>query len=282
MGRVIAIQTGSTLVSPAVPDKKSRRNPIAYTMLFQRRKNRIEVPVKCFCLQVAGHTMLIDTGWSARDATHGLAHLGFGLWYASEPVLTPDQAVLPQLASYSMTLDDMDAVAMTHLDCDHAGGLDAIAGKKPVLVAADELAGAAEDKLRYRAKLWEGVTFETIPFQEDIDAPFGQSADLFGDGSVTAYLMPGHSKGSVVYVGREGDRYAAVVGDTGYNQKSWTELKMPGVTYDQEDLIRGLEWVRGMLADPACAGVFCAHDPAIAGGIYDLADRAADPEGILR
>lgn len=281
MGKLIAVQTGSTLVSPAVPDRKSRRNPLAYTMLLQRRKNRIEVPVKCFCVQVAGHTMLIDAGWSAEDATHPIRHLGFGLWFASEPVLTPDDAVLPKLARFGVDLADLNAVAMTHLDCDHASGLDALAGKKRVLVSADELAYAAEDKLRYRAKLWDGVRFDAIPFQEDLDAPFGQSADLFGDGSVIAYAAPGHSKGSVIYLAHEAGRYFAIVGDTGYNQKSWTELKMPGVRYDEEDLLRGLEWVRSMLDDPACAGVFCAHDPAIPEGVYDITDRAADARGIL-
>lgn len=282
MGRVIAIQTGSTLVSPAVPNARARRNPLAYTMLFQRRKNRIKVPVKCFLLQVADHTLLVDTGWSAQDATHALRHLGFGLWFASEPVLTADEAVLPQLATYGITLDEIDAVAMTHLDCDHAGGLDAIAGRKHVLVSSDELAYAHEDKLRYNAHLWDGATFDSIVFTEDIDAPFGLSADLFGDGSVIAYAVPGHSKGSVVYVGHEGDRYVAIVGDTGYNQQSWTELKMPGVVYDKENLMIGLEWVRSMLADKNCAGIFCAHDPAIAPGIYDIASRAADTQGILR
>lgn len=282
MGRVLAIQTGSTLVSPAVPNAKARRNPIAYTMLFQRRKNRIEIPVKCFLLQVLGHTVLIDTGWSVQDAKHALKHLGFGLWFASEPVLTEDEAVVPQLANYGIDLEEVDAVVMTHLDCDHAGGLDAIAGRKHVLVSADELAYIAEDKMRYNTHLWDGVEFDTIDFKEDINAPFGLSADLFGDGSVMAYAIPGHSKGSVVYIGRENERYVALVGDTGYNQKSWTELKMPGVVYDKENLMIGLEWVRTMLADKNCAGVFCAHDPAIVPGIYDLSSRAADSDGLLR
>lgn len=281
MGKITAIQTGSTLVSPAVPDRDSRRSPIAYTMLFQKRSNRIEVPVKCFLLQVAGHTVLIDTGWSAEDAVHPLKHLGFGLWFSSEPVLSEEDAVLPQLAKMGLSIEDLDMVAMTHLDCDHAGGLDAFAGKKNVVVSADETAYAKEDKIRYNDGLWKGVEFDTIDFEEDIDAPFGQSADLFGDGSLTAYAVPGHSKGSVVYIAREGSRYFAIVGDTGYDQKSWTELKMPGVVYDKQALMVGLEWVRGMLYDENCAGVFCAHDPAIGPGVYDIGDRASDTHGLL-
>lgn len=281
MGRVVAIQTGSTLVSPAVPDAKSRRNPLAYTMLLQRRKSRIEVPVKCFLMEVAGHRVLIDAGWSARDARHALSHLGFGLWFASEPVLTEDEAVVPQLERMGLSLDDVDLVAMTHLDCDHVSGLDAVAGRARVAVSSDELEQAARDHVRYNASLWKGVDFAPIAFEEDMLAPFGRSADLFGDGSVTAYEVPGHSAGSVVYVGREDDRYFAVVGDTGYNQRSWTELRMPGVSYDKDDLRLGLEWVRTMLADERCAGVFCAHDPAVPAGEYPIDGRAADVAGVL-
>ncbi|MGI6217605.1 MAG: MBL fold metallo-hydrolase [Coriobacteriales bacterium] len=286
MGRVIAIKTGSTLVSPAVPDGMSRRSPIAYTMLFQRRKNRIKVPVKCFVLQVAGHTVLIDAGWSPLDARHARKHLGFGLWYASEPVLKPYQAVVPQLHSFGIKVEDLDAVMMTHLDCDHASGLDAFRGFHPVLVSQEEVQYAEENKVkskvRYNDKLWSGVDFTSINFEEDDDAPFGLSSDIFSDGSITAYLVPGHSKGSVVYVGREDGRYFAIVGDTGYNQKSWTELRMPGVVYDKENLLHGLEWVRGMLEDKNCAGVFCAHDPAIAQGEYDIEGKANGAQGPIR
>ena len=86
------IQTGSTLVSSAVPNRATHRFAFAYTGLFQCRKNRIGVPVKCFYVTVGGHHLLIDTGWSKRVRTESLKHLGFGLWFASEPVLGEGEA----------------------------------------------------------------------------------------------------------------------------------------------------------------------------------------------
>lgn len=282
MSRVVAIQTGSTLVSPAVLNKSSRKNPFAYTGMLQSRKNRVEVPVKCFLLEVADHKVLIDTGWGVKDANHALKHLGFGLWFASEPVLTPDMTVLPQLKKFGVSINDIETLAMTHLDCDHVGGLDAFVGKKDVWVSQDELNYANQDKLRYKAKLWEGTHFKTLVFKEDINAPFGLTADLFGDNTVIAYLVPGHSKGSVIYVGCEGERYFLIVGDTGYTQQSWTELKLPGIIYNKDNLLIGLEWVRSKLTDKNCARVFAAHDPAVAQGEYDILGRVQDIEGILR
>lgn len=79
MASITVLQTGSTLVSPAVPNRGVRGNPLAYTGLFERRSKRIEVPVKCFLVDVGGRRTLVDTGWSAQDATHAREYLGFGL-----------------------------------------------------------------------------------------------------------------------------------------------------------------------------------------------------------
>lgn len=87
------LQTGSTLVSSAVPDRSTHRWPYAYTDLFQKRSERLCVPVKAFLVETAGHRVLVDTGWSAECATHPIRHLGFGLWFASEPVMSEQETV---------------------------------------------------------------------------------------------------------------------------------------------------------------------------------------------
>ena len=72
------IQTGWTLVSSGVPNRDSHRWKKAYTGLFQRRRSRIKVPVKCFYVTVGEHRLLIDAVWSREVVGHGLRHLGFG------------------------------------------------------------------------------------------------------------------------------------------------------------------------------------------------------------
>ncbi len=59
---VHVIQTGSTLVSPAVPNRSVKKFEYAYTGLFQSRKDRISVPVKAFLVEVNGKKLLIDCG----------------------------------------------------------------------------------------------------------------------------------------------------------------------------------------------------------------------------
>ena len=120
------IQTGWTLVSSGVPDRDSHRWKKAYTGLFQRRSKRLKVPVKCFYVVVAGHSVLVDSGWSREVVNHGLRHLGFGLWFASEPVMATGEEAMAQLQG-----ERIDAVLMTHLDCDHISGLCDI-GRVPI------------------------------------------------------------------------------------------------------------------------------------------------------
>lgn len=67
---------------------------------------------------------------------------------------------------------------MTHLDCDHVSGVHDFKGKK-IVCAREE--------------------YEYIKFKKDDAAVFGKSSDIFGDGSVIAYLTPTHSAGSVIY-----------------------------------------------------------------------------------
>lgn len=291
---IYVLQTGSTLVSSAVPDRSSHRWSQAYTDLFQRRSDRISVPVKAFLVETAGHRVLVDTGWSAECATHPIRHLGFGLWFASEPVMTEDEAVPAQLARHGLAPSDLDAIVLTHLDCDHASGLVPLKDAQRIYCSEEEWRHAhgvstnektsyeinptsgvrrlpifARD-VRYRSQFWEGVHMETLPMKDDPTAPFFKSCDLFGDGSVRVVLTPGHSEGSVAVLAQGGTGYAAFVGDDSYNRHSWEEQKLPGPLYNAEDMRRTLAWVKALSQDPKCIGIYAAHDPEGPVGGCDL------------
>ena len=270
MAKITVIQTGSTLVSPAVPNRGTRRNPLAYTGFFQRRSNRIEVPVKCFLVECGGHLTLIDAGWSAQDATHPIRHMGFGLWFASEPVMEEDEAVNQQLARMGIGVEDLNAVVFTHLDCDHVSGVDGVASASKIYVSREELLQADPPDPRYRKKFWEGINFTCLEMQADPNAPFNASCDIYGDGSLVAYFVPGHSAGSVALIAREGNSFAVIAGDTGYNRAAWERLNLPGPVYNKENMERALLWVHDLLEDERCAGAFAAHDPAVAPGVYEF------------
>lgn len=254
MAYIETIRTGCTLVSPAVPDRSTKRFSLAYTGLFQKRSSRIRVPVKCFYVEVANHHFLVDAGWSREVVSHPLRQLGFGLWFASEPVMREEEAAVNQLRGRRI-----DAILMTHLDCDHVCGLTDFSGI-PVYASGEEIAYAKRKRIRY-GRLPECHEYRRLPFREDSSAPFGKSADVFGDGSVIAYLTPTHSAGSVIYKVSEGERFALIVGDNGYKEDSWKKGLLPGPLYNASNMKKCLAWINSQSLLHSCIGIYCAHDP---------------------
>lgn len=259
--KITVLQTGGTLVSGAVPDGSSHRWKYAYSGLFQRRSRRISVPVKCFLVEIKGHRVLIDTGWSADCVRHPIRHLGFGLWFASAPVLSEGEDVPAQLKRTGIQSSDLEAVLLTHLDCDHVSGLIPVRDARHIYCSEEEWHHAQKRDVRYNPAFWKGVHMETFSMKEDPVMPFGKSCDLFGDGSIRAVFTPGDSEGSVAVLAKGESGYAAFVGDDSYNRRSWEEQKLPGSVYNIEEMKRTLQWVRKVSGDPGCIGIYAAHDP---------------------
>jgi len=260
--KICPIRTGYTLVSPAVPDRASRRSKLAYTGLFQKRSGRIRVPVKCFLAEANGRRILVDTGWGRESASRPMKSIGFGLWFASEPVLPKEETLDAWFGRLGVTAEELDAVILTHMDVDHVGGLGDVRGARHFYAAREEWEAAQAGGVRYNRKLWKGIPIEPLAMREDAAAPFGRSCDLFGDGSVKVVFAPGHSAGSCAVVVSDGGKFAVLSGDNGYNAKSWDELALPGPMVSRSDMLRSLRWVKSLREDPRCAGVFAAHDPA--------------------
>ena len=64
-----------------------------------------------------------------------------------------------QLAEIGINDSDIDAVLLTHLDCDHANGLKQVKGAKKFLVSSDEVKFAKKltNKVRYYKGWWENI-----------------------------------------------------------------------------------------------------------------------------
>lgn len=257
---IYVLQTGLTLVSSAVPDRSSHKWEYAYTDLFQKRSKRIPVPVKAFLVETNGHSVLIDTGWSEKCVKHPISHLGFWLWFASEPVMKEDEAVTARLKRLGLSPDDLDAVILTHLDCDHASGLDGVSKAKNIYCSEEEYNHSLKKDVRYNPAFWKDVKLQTLNMKNDEKAPFKKSCDLFGDGSVVAVLTPGHSEGSLAVLAKGDKGYAAFVGDDSYNRHSWEEQKLPGPIYNKDDMRKTLKWVKSLSEDKECIGIYAAHD----------------------
>lgn len=122
------------------------------------------------------------------------------------------------------------AVFLTHLHFDHVGGLIDLPATTPVYV------GPGEAQERSRINLLLGSPADAIlegfgplrewAFQPDRDGAFEGVLDIFGDGSVWALSVPGHSAGSTAYLVNAVDGPKLMVGDAVSTRLGW-EAGMP-------------------------------------------------------
>lgn len=122
------------------------------------------------------------------------------------------------------------AVFLTHLHFDHVGGVLDLADGTPVYVGAGD---AEERNLMHRltgrpadiALSGKGALREWT-FTPDPDGVFAGVIDVFGDGSVWAISLPGHSPGSTGYLINAVDGPKLVTGDAVSTRLGW-EQGMP-------------------------------------------------------
>ncbi len=171
----------------------ARAGKFAYTGLFQSKKGRNDVPVKAFLIRINGKNVLVDTGLERAMRHKPTASSRACSLLFSQPTVTLNDNVAKQLGALGITPEQLDAVILTHLDCDHVSGLKDLKGAKHIYATKEELEISLLPNPRYRKALWQGVEIEPIEMNYDSRAPFGKSCDLFGDGSVRIVYTPGHS-----------------------------------------------------------------------------------------
>jgi len=261
--KIHIIQTGTVEVDATVPNRGLSRNKLAYTGLFRSKKNRIIIPVKCFLIEHPnGKKILIDTGWDSNVRKHPIRTITLPMWIASKPHLPEGESIDEQLGRLGFSPGDIDYVILTHMDIDHDSGLRLVKAAKKILISEDEFKAINSHQVRYVKKPYAGIPIDTINYDETGFGPFGESWDIFNDGTVLVVATPGHSQGSLSFKVTNGKEYVLIVGDTGYNMESWENLSLPGPLYSGEEMLTSLKWVASHLDDRNCRAILCSHDPS--------------------
>ena len=150
---------------------------------------------------VPGVLLLCDGGWLLLDTGFNIALIkdpALRRRYHGDPLIQPvlpgpGEPIEQALAGTGIGLDDVRAVAVSHLHNDHAGGLKLFAGRVPVHVQ--------------RTELFFGMNGTPAPeqhgiFRVDYDDPRIDWRQADGDAEiapgVTAVLTAGHTPGGYV------------------------------------------------------------------------------------
>jgi glyoxylase-like metal-dependent hydrolase (beta-lactamase superfamily II) len=166
---------------------------------------------------------LVDTGFGVRDVESPAERIG-PLTRVIRPEFDYHETALAQVEALGFDRADVTDIVMTHLDSDHAGGIDDFPSAR-LHVSARELADADAESgpspaVRYRP--WRQSThpddvhsYDTTP-----DDWFGFAAtSLVGFGDDVAFVaLPGHTAGHMGVAVRRGDGWLLHCGDAFYHR----------------------------------------------------------------
>ena len=119
----------------------------------------------CHCLLIESDAglILVDTGYGARDVAHPDERLARFFRAMNRPQLRPEETAVAQVRGLGFDPGDVRHIIVTHLDFDHAGGLEDFPNATVHVTArekevADERRGGAfVSRKRYRPQQWDEV-----------------------------------------------------------------------------------------------------------------------------
>jgi glyoxylase-like metal-dependent hydrolase (beta-lactamase superfamily II) len=209
-------------------------------------------------------TFLIDSGISRPVATDP-ASTGIGLvirrfMHAEKLSVRNDTASLQARLGTPIA-----GVFFTHLHLDHVMGVRDLPAATPLY------AGPGEDERAFLHMFSRGsidglldghAPIATWPFAADPSGRFAGVLDVFGDGSLFALWVPGHSGGSTAYVARTPQGPVLMTGDTSHTRWGWEHDVEPGTfSSDRPRNAASLHALRELAARHPSTSVRLGHQP---------------------
>lgn len=151
-------------------------------------------------------------------------------------------------------------VFLTHLHLDHVMGLVDVPDGTPVYIGPGE-----HEASMFMNMFVQGTTdreLEGLDLQTFEVAP-RSVLDVFGDGSLYAIHVPGHTPGSLAYVARTIDGPVLLAGDTCHTAWGWSNEVEPGsFTADHEQNAESLHALIELAKRHPSMAVHLGHQPA--------------------
>jgi glyoxylase-like metal-dependent hydrolase (beta-lactamase superfamily II) len=112
----------------------------------------------CLLVETRDSLVLIDTGFGLRDIAAPRTRLSEFFLALLAPELREEMTAIRQLERLGFNPHDVRHIVLTHLDFDHAGGLDDFPWAAVHMLAAERDAAVAQrtllDRMRYRPQQW--------------------------------------------------------------------------------------------------------------------------------
>jgi glyoxylase-like metal-dependent hydrolase (beta-lactamase superfamily II) len=230
----------------------------------------------CLLIETANSLVLVDTGYGLRDIQAPRARLSAFFLALVKPELREEMTAARQIQALGFETRDVRHIVLSHLDFDHAGGLDDFPDATVHLLESEISSASAQatwlDRRRYRPQQWStrsswrgysGTSGETWHGFECVRDLPGLPPELL--------LVPllGHTLGHAgVAVQRpEGWLFYAADAYFYHAEMHATPRCTPGLRLyqtmmekDRAQRLHNQDRLRELASDHSDIAVFCAHD----------------------
>jgi glyoxylase-like metal-dependent hydrolase (beta-lactamase superfamily II) len=134
--------------------------PLGGKLMDGRSAGSLRGRLTCHCLLVeaGSELVLVDTGFGLRDVADPWSRLSKFFLALVRPELREEMTAYRQIERLGYSPRDVRHIVLTHLDFDHAGGLDDFPDAEVHLLADERAAAFAQrtllDRMRYRPAQW--------------------------------------------------------------------------------------------------------------------------------
>jgi glyoxylase-like metal-dependent hydrolase (beta-lactamase superfamily II) len=120
--------------------------------------SRARLVCHCVLIEIGAELVLVDTGFGLRDVQHTRSRLSPFFLSLMKPDLREEMTAIRQIQQLGFDPRDVRHIVLTHLDFDHAGGLDDFPWAQVHLLARERDNALAQktwlDRQRYRPQQW--------------------------------------------------------------------------------------------------------------------------------
>jgi N-acyl homoserine lactone hydrolase len=163
----------------------------------------MRVPSPHFIIEHSEGHIAIDTGQTTRARLPASQRLVS----APSPLMEAGEEIGPQMRAAGLNSEDVRRVVLTHLDWDHAGGIEYFPNSEVLVHRREhEFPQKFMGKRRYQPKLWPSWFAPSLyDLEPETHGPFPESKTLTESGDVRLVPIPGHSIGQVAVIVQMGD-----------------------------------------------------------------------------
>jgi len=230
---------------------------LSYAFLVEGGSSRdCTIPCPAFLIEHPSALVLFDTGLSPRAIGNAAGYYGEEIAVTMKMRFSTEQRVDSRLAELGFRPTDISHVVMSHLHLDHAGGM-CLFPHATFHAFADELAEARAVRQTPHAVYKN----EDLAAVEDSDWKlYENDIDIFGDGSLRLFKLPGHSAGEGSLLVRLSCRSLMLTADTVHVREALEREKPTLFDSDPVLAVRSIQRLKQLLAENS-AESWIAHDP---------------------